>query len=125
LYDYKKARKNMRMARIKPKGITCYHVCSRIVNRDYRLTVEEKRAFLELMRKAETFSGVTVLDYCLMDNHFHLLVEVPAKEPISDAELFRRIQALYGDKAVTDLKKKNGTCLPIPIKGTEPCSHNG
>jgi len=96
----------MRMARIKPRGVTCYHVCSRIVNKDYRLTAEEKRAFLGLMRRAEAFSGVTVLDYCLMDNHFHLLVEVPCKEPIPDAELFRRIQALYGDKFVTDLKKK-------------------
>ena len=31
------------------------------------------------MRKAEAFSGVRVLTYAVMSNHFHLLVEVPER----------------------------------------------
>ena len=38
------------------------------------------------------FSGVEVITYCLMSNHFHLLIRVPDKEKIEvkDEELMRR-----------------------------------
>jgi REP element-mobilizing transposase RayT len=39
----------------------------------------EKRQFRDWLRRLETFSGVQVLTYCLMENHFHLLVRVPNK----------------------------------------------
>ena len=96
----------MRAARIKPEGVTCYHVWSRIVNKDFLLDDVEKRVFLELMRRAERFSGVKVLDYCIMDNHFHLLVEVPLKRDVSDGELLERVGALYGGKFADGLKEK-------------------
>lgn len=41
------------------------------------------------------FSGVEVLTYCLMDNHFHLLVRVPVEESVLDRELIRRYRVLY------------------------------
>ena len=58
LYGYEREA-NMRTARIKPRGVTCYHVCSRVVDRGYRLTGEEKRAFLGLMRRVEAFYSVS------------------------------------------------------------------
>jgi REP element-mobilizing transposase RayT len=41
------------------------------------------------------FSGVEVLTYCVMSNHFHVLLRVPAKQEIGDDELLRRYEVLY------------------------------
>ena len=48
------------------------------------------------MRRLEAFSGIRVLTYSLMSNHFHLLCEVPQAQELSEAELIERIQAGYG-----------------------------
>ena len=48
------------------------------------------------MRQLEAFSGVRVLIYVLMSNHFHLLCEVPQAQELSETELLDRIQAGYG-----------------------------
>jgi hypothetical protein len=52
--------------------------------------------FVLLMRQLEAFSGVWVLTYVLMSNHFHLLCEVPPAQELSGVELLERIQAGYG-----------------------------
>ena len=54
-----------------------YHVISRVVDRRFVLGTEEKEKFRTLMRMQENFTGCRALSYCLMDNHFHLLLEVP------------------------------------------------
>jgi len=41
------------------------------------------------------FSGVEVLTYCIMSNHFHVLLRVPESQDVSDQELMRRYQVLY------------------------------
>ena len=41
---------------------------------------EEKEAFRILMWRLARFCGVEVLTYCVMGNHFHLLVRVPRRE---------------------------------------------
>ncbi len=86
----------MRHARVKVNGTGCYHVVSRIVDRNFRLDDGEKEIFRRMMRKAEAFSGVRVLTYAIMSNHFHLLVEVPERGEVGEAELLRRMTALYG-----------------------------
>ena len=48
------------------------------------------------MRRLEAFSGIRVLTYALMSNHFHLLCEVPQAQELSEAVLLDRIQAGYG-----------------------------
>lgn len=52
--------------------------------------------FVKMMRRAETFSGVHIITYCVMDNHFHLLVKVPQFQEIGENELKDRITTLYG-----------------------------
>ncbi len=86
----------MRHARVKAEGAGCYHVVSRIVDRTFRLDDGEKEIFRTMMRKAEAFSGVRVLTYAVMSNHFHLLVEVPEPGGVDEAELVRRMTVLYG-----------------------------
>lgn len=86
----------MRHARVRSEGVGCYHVVSRIVDRNFRLDDREKEVFRGMMRRAATFSGVRVLTYALMANHFHLLVEVPGRGDVTEAELVRRMTVLYG-----------------------------
>ncbi|MBK1830824.1 transposase [Verrucomicrobiaceae bacterium R5-34] len=55
-----------------------YHCISRVVDRQFILGRVEKDMFVQIMRQYEAFCGVRVLSYCIMSNHFHLLVEVPS-----------------------------------------------
>jgi REP element-mobilizing transposase RayT len=41
------------------------------------------------------FCGVEILTYCVLSNHFHVLVRVPLAETVSDDELIRRYKVLY------------------------------
>ena len=79
-----------------------YHVISRVVDRRFVLGTEEKEKFRTLVRMQEKFTGRRVLSYCLMDNHFHLQLEVPpmAEGGISDEVLLNRLSALYGEDFV-------------------------
>ena len=86
----------MRHARVKAAGVGCYHVVSRIVDRTFRLDNKEKEIFRGTMRRAAAFCGVRVLTYAVMANHFHLLVEVPERAEVDEAELIRRMTILYG-----------------------------
>jgi REP element-mobilizing transposase RayT len=70
----------MRQARLKvpshfPTGF--YHCLSRVVDKQFLFHAKEKEKFASLMRELEEFCEVKVLTYCLMSNHFHILLEVP------------------------------------------------
>ena len=87
----------MRQARIKKAEEAYYHVTSRCALQSFLMKREDKDMFVKMMRRAEFFSGVHIVTYCVMDNHFHLLVKVPERRDVSEAELKRRIATLYGD----------------------------
>ncbi len=100
----------MRHKRVKLKGDAIYHCMSRVVDRRYIFGDREKARFVEMMRRQEAFSGVRILSYCLMSNHFHLLLEVPDREELGPDDLLGRIAALYGPvrrKEVLELLEKN------------------
>ena len=48
-----------------------------------------------MMRRVAEFSGVELLTYAILDNHFHLLVLVPKRHMISDETLIQRLHLLY------------------------------
>jgi REP element-mobilizing transposase RayT len=75
-----------------------YHVMSRTACGQYLFDDEAKAVFVKMLRKQAGFCGVDVLAYCVMGNHFHLLVAVPEDVAISDAELLRRYRLLYREK---------------------------
>lgn len=56
-----------------------YHIVSRIVDRQFRLGDEEKDVFRRMMAACADFHKVEILTFCLMGNHFHLLVRVPRR----------------------------------------------
>jgi putative transposase len=84
---------------------TFYHVISRVVERRLAFGVAEKGKFRALMRMQETFTGCRVTSYCLMCNHFHLLLEVPPmpQGALSDAELLTRLSAIYNEAFVAEV----------------------
>jgi putative transposase len=91
----------MRMARLKaPEGhpVAYYHCVSRVVNREFVFGPVEREQFVSLLREYEAFCGVRVLTYCVLSNHFHVLVEVPEKprEPLKVEELIRKLEGLSG-----------------------------
>ncbi|MEA3330839.1 MAG: transposase [Campylobacterota bacterium] len=70
-----------------------HHIVNRGVNKtDIFATSQDKEMFLAILCKACKVYDVTTHDYCLMDNHYHILVE-NSKENLS---LFmRQINANY------------------------------
>lgn len=88
----------MRMRRILAKGDGYYHVISRIAGQQFLMNAEEKDVLMRLMANVAGFSGVEVLTFALMDNHFHLLVKVPVPRDVDDAELVEKMRLLYGDE---------------------------
>ena len=80
--------------------LAIYHTTSRVVHRQLLFQAEEKEQFRVLMRMYERFSGCRILSYCVMTNHFHLLLEVPPPPSdgefgISEKELIHRLSGLY------------------------------
>lgn len=85
-----------------------YHCLSRVVNRDRVLGPEEREHFVHLMRLYERFCRVRVLTFAVMSNHFHLLLEVPARpehEP-SDHELLEHLAILYSKAQVAEIRQQ-------------------
>jgi REP element-mobilizing transposase RayT len=79
-----------------------------VVERRHALGALEKEKFRTLMRMYEKFSGCRITAYCLMHNHFHLLVEVPpmAETGLSDEDLLHRLSALYRAAFVAQVAKE-------------------
>ena len=72
-----------------------YHCMTRTVNGGNLFEDREKEVLREMIWLVANFSGVEVLTYCVMANHFHVLVRVPSAVVVSDAELIRRYKVLY------------------------------
>jgi hypothetical protein len=55
----------------------------------------EKEILRKMIWQLADFCGVEVLTYCVMSNHFHVLIRVPDASAASDQELIRRYRVLY------------------------------
>jgi putative transposase len=90
----------MRGTRIKMEGeSSVYHCMTRIVGGDFFLEGErEKEVLRKQIWKVSAFCGLEVLTYCIMSNHFHVLVRTPHRsevEELSDKEILRRVSCIY------------------------------
>jgi len=86
----------MRVARVKVEGRSAvYHCISRVVGGQRLLDDTAKEVLRKQIHYMADFCGVQVLGYCLMSNHFHLLVRVPDALEVTDDELIRRFELLY------------------------------
>jgi len=59
----------------------------------------QKEFLLKLIRRLSSIYFAEVIGFCLMGNHFHLLVKMHPGEEYSDEEIKRRFKIMYGDKS--------------------------
>ena len=82
----------MRHSRIKADGAGYYHCMSRIIEQRMILGKAEKERFLKLMFNLAAFGDLSILTYCVMTNHFHILIHVPQRQDVTDDVLIRRLR---------------------------------
>jgi REP element-mobilizing transposase RayT len=99
-----------------------YHCMARVVDRRFAFEPEDKEQFRIYMRMMENFSGCRVLAYCIMCNHFHILLEVVPrpKTPLSDAELLKRLGALYSKAFVASVATELADAREVLAQGLAP-----
>ncbi|MFC5456711.1 transposase [Prosthecobacter fluviatilis] len=81
----------------------CYHIMSRTCGGEIWFDDVEKEALRRILWRMAEFSGIKILTYCLMGNHFHLLAEVPHRPtwlqrfdgPSGEHKLFQHLSILY------------------------------
>ena len=62
--------------------------------------------FSSLMRKAERFSGVEIVTWTILDNHFHIVLHVPeklAEGELSEEEFWERLGVLYSKAELEEI----------------------
>jgi hypothetical protein len=96
----------MRRARIKAEGTGYYHIMSRAIEGRFIFGPAEREWFAETMRRLEQFCGLRIITYAVLSSHWHILVEVPAREEIRDAELLRRVEILYDRPTAQALRQQ-------------------
>ncbi|MFT5108862.1 MAG: putative transposase [Pseudoalteromonas tetraodonis] len=74
-----------------------YHCLSRVVDRNFVFREHERDVFRKILRQVEAFSGVRVLTWTILSNHFHVLLEVPPRPAVElrDDEILDRCRKLY------------------------------
>jgi REP element-mobilizing transposase RayT len=93
-------------------GGQAYHVMSRTAGGEMLFGEVEKEAFRRLMWRMAKFSGVEVLTYALMGNHFHILVKVPERAKFlkrfegegGEAKLLEHLSLLYSKAFIAGVK---------------------
>jgi REP element-mobilizing transposase RayT len=68
---------------------------TRTVNGELLFKDREKEVLRKMLWQVAEFCGVEILTYCVMSNHFHVLLRIPVQSELSDAELLRRYKVLY------------------------------
>ena len=90
-----------RQRRVKCDHDAYYHVMSRTNDRRFLLKAPAIKAdMVDSLRRAAEFSGVVVIGYTIMDNHFHIACKVPKpKGTVPEDEVLRRVAVIKGSKA--------------------------
>ncbi|WFB36891.1 hypothetical protein P3T73_03830 [Kiritimatiellota bacterium B12222] len=98
--------KRKRGLRILPKeGGYFVHVTSRTVGQAFMFGDVEKRVFIQMMRKWAYFSGLSVITYCLMDNHFHMMLWVPEAVKLDHGGMLDRLERVWPEEKVVAWEK--------------------
>jgi REP element-mobilizing transposase RayT len=92
-----------RKARMVVKGESAvYHVMSRTALEGFVLGDIEKDYLLQLIKHFSSIYFTEILGYCLMGNHFHVVVRIHPSERYSDDDISERFTRYYqNDKTKT------------------------
>jgi REP element-mobilizing transposase RayT len=74
---------------------TIYHVISRTALPGFPLEAVEKDYLLDSVRKLSRFYFLDVLGFCVMSNHFHLVVRMYPSGHFSDDEIQERLEEWF------------------------------
>jgi REP element-mobilizing transposase RayT len=77
-----------------------YHVMSRTALDGFPLGDVEKDFMMDLFKRYSTLYFVEILGFCLMGNHFHLLVRMFPDHKFTDEDIKKRFVGFYGDERV-------------------------
>jgi REP element-mobilizing transposase RayT len=77
-----------------------YHIMSRTALDGFPLGDVEKDFMVDLIKRYSKLYLVEILGFCLMGNHFHILVKVLPEYKFSDEEIEKRFVAFYSDERV-------------------------
>jgi REP element-mobilizing transposase RayT len=87
-----------RIARLKVKGEPAvYHVISRTALDGFVLGDVEKDFLLKLIKRLSRVYLAEVLGFCIMGNHFHLLVRMHSGDSVDDEGIKERYKLYYGE----------------------------
>jgi len=74
-----------------------YHVMSRTALDGFPLKDVEKDFMLDLVKRFSSLYFTEILGFCLMGNHFHLLVKMIPENRFTDEQIQKRFERFYGD----------------------------
>lgn len=73
-----------------------YHVCSRTALDGLPFKADDKNIFVKLIQHFSSIYFTEILGFCVMDNHFHILLRMHTKSEFSDEEIEKRHALYYG-----------------------------
>ena len=99
------------------EGCFYYHCLSRVIEKRFIFGELEREHFRKVIRAQEAFSGVRVMTWTCMSNHFHLLVAVEDRESeavkqelaqlMEDDEAFlARLQHIYAPAVIDEIRSR-------------------
>ena len=85
---------------------TVHHITSRIAHKVRFLQDQERNDLVAIIRRAAEFTGVKLIGWCVMINHFHILAFLPPPQEIDEQEVLRRYGVLKGDKSAKETESR-------------------
>ena len=82
---------------------TVYHVMSRTALDGFVLGDVEKEFLFDLIKRLTTIYFAEALGFCIMGNHFHLLVRMHTGDDCTDEEIKKRSRLYYGEDKIGEL----------------------
>ncbi len=100
-----------RPSELTPWGVM--HVVDRVVGRQKLLGTEEKEYFRRLMRRLARFTGLEVITWACLDNHWHLLLRIPnevegaaLRAELSEEALLERMERAFSPEYIEETKRR-------------------
>jgi len=78
-------------------GKTAYHIMSRTALDGFPFGDVEKDELVKIIQKFSKLFFVEVFGFCIMGNHFHLLIQMFPEHYYKDEEIRKRCKAHYGE----------------------------
>jgi putative transposase len=79
---------------------TVYHVMSRTALDGFPFGDVEKEELVNIIKKFSSIYFVDVLGFTILDNHFHILIQMNHEKDYSDKEVIRRYGIAFGEDSI-------------------------